>query len=109
MGCGKTHLVLDLVENEYIKHFDYIIIIWPTFSDNATYLSRNRVKNDNQVSFVEPGVRLYECIKKLPQLLRRQEVLFIIDDLIADECLGKKRQPLLELYITRRHRNHYRY
>ena len=29
-GCGKTHLVLDLIEKEYNKHFDYIIIICPT-------------------------------------------------------------------------------
>ena len=24
MGCGKTHLVLELIEKEYNKHFDYI-------------------------------------------------------------------------------------
>ena len=29
-GCGKTHLVLDLIEKENKKHFDYIIIICPT-------------------------------------------------------------------------------
>ena len=26
-GCGKTHLVLDFFEKEYVKHFDYTIII----------------------------------------------------------------------------------
>ena len=26
-GCGKTYLVLDLIEKEYNKHFDFIIII----------------------------------------------------------------------------------
>ena len=31
MGCGKTHLVLDFIEKEYNIHFDYIIIICPTF------------------------------------------------------------------------------
>ena len=28
---GKTHLVLELIENHYNKHFDYIIIICPTY------------------------------------------------------------------------------
>ena len=107
MGCGKTHLVLDLIENEYKMFFDYIIIICPTLRDNATYLSRNSVKNDNQVWLVEPGERLYEWIQKLSQLLRLLEVLLIIDDLIADECLDKKRQPLSELSLTGRHQNHY--
>ena len=29
-GSGKTHLVLELIEKEYNKHFDHIIIICPT-------------------------------------------------------------------------------
>ena len=29
-GCGKIHLVLDLIGTEYNKHFEYIIIICPT-------------------------------------------------------------------------------
>ena len=107
MGCGKTHLVINLIENEYKKHFDYIIIICPTMRDNATYLSGNWVKNDDKVWLVEPGDRLYEWIQKQSQLLRHLEVLLIIDDLIADECLHKKRQLLLELAITGRRRDHY--
>ena len=34
---GKTHLVLDLIEKEYNKHFDYIIIICPTLREDLTY------------------------------------------------------------------------
>ena len=33
-GCGKTHLVLDLIEKEYKKHFHYIVVICPTFQIN---------------------------------------------------------------------------
>ena len=40
MGCGKTHLVLDLIEKEYNKHFDFIIIICPTLQWNKTYHSK---------------------------------------------------------------------
>ena len=29
-GCGKTHLVLDLIEKECKKHFDYIVVLCPT-------------------------------------------------------------------------------
>ena len=35
------------------------------------------------------------------------ETLFIIDDIIADEVLDKRRQSLLELAISDRHRSHY--
>ena len=40
-------------------------------------------------------------------MLVRSEALFIVDDIIADEGLDKRRQPLLELVISGRHRDHY--
>ena len=43
-------------------------------------------------------------MKKLSELLRFLEVLFIIDDVIANESLDKRR--LLELSISGRHRGH---
>ena len=50
IGCGKTHLVLDLIEKEYKKHFDYLLIICPTLRDNnTTYHSKDWLKNDDQV------------------------------------------------------------
>ena len=47
--CGKTHLVLNLIEKEYNKHFDYIIIICPTVRWHKTYHSRDWIKNDDKV------------------------------------------------------------
>ena len=39
--CGKTYLVLELIEKkEYNKHFDYIVIIFPTLQENDTYHSK---------------------------------------------------------------------
>ena len=52
--CGKTHLVLDLIEKEYNKHFDYIIIIYPTLWYNKTYHSKEWIKNDDKVWLIEP-------------------------------------------------------
>ena len=106
-GCGKTHLVLELIESQYNKHFDYIIIIYATIRWNKTYHSSNWIKTDDNVWAVEPKDRLYQWIEKLSQLLAHSETLFIIDDIIADESLDKRRQSLLELAISGRHRNHY--
>ena len=36
-NSGKTFYLLDMLEKSYRKHFDYIIIICPTFSWNRTY------------------------------------------------------------------------
>ena len=95
-GCGKTHLVLELIEKEYNKHFDFIIIICPTLRENnKTYHIKEGIKNDDNVWLIDPKENLYQWIKKLSELLRFLEVLFIIVDIIANESLDKKRQPLL--------------
>ena len=106
-GCGKTHLILDLIEKEYDKMFDYIIIICPTLRWNKTYHSKDWIKNDDKVWLIERKDRLYQWIEKLSQLFARSETLFIIDDIIANEGLDKRRQSLLELAISSRHRSHY--
>ena len=96
-----------MIENQYNKHFDYIIIISPTLRENPTYHAKEWIKNDDKVWLIELKDNLYQWIKKLSELLRFFEVLFIIDDIIANENLGKRRQPLLELSISGRHRGHY--
>ena len=106
-GCGKTHLVLDLIEKEYTKHFAYIVIICPTLRWNKTYHFKDWIKNDDKVWLIEPKDKPYQWIEKFSQLLARSETLFIIDVIIGDEGLDKRRQPLLELAISGRHRDYY--
>ena len=97
--CGKTHLVLDLIEKEYNKHFDYIIIICPTLRWKKAYHAKAWVKNIDKVWLIEHKGRIYQWIKQLPHLLACSETLFIVDDIIANKGLDKKRQPLIELVI----------
>ena len=82
-------------------------MICVTLRENDTYHAKEWIKNDDKVWLVDPKDNLYQWIKKLSELLRFLEVLFIIDDLIANESLDKRRQPLLELSISGRHRGHY--
>ena len=48
-GVGKMHLALNLLENEYRHHFNFIIIICPTLAHNSAYKSRGWVWNDPDV------------------------------------------------------------
>ena len=105
-GVGKTHLALSLLENEYRNHFDFIVKICPTLEHNGTYKSRGWVLNDPDVILLEPGNRLYHLIEKISNLLAGSTTLFLIDDIIADETLYKRHQPLLELVISGRHKGH---
>ena len=106
-GCGKTHLVLELIEKEYNKHFDCIVIICPTLRENSTYHAKEWPKNDDKVWLIVPKNNLYQWIQKLSELLRFLEVLFIIDDIVANKDPDRRRQPLLELAMSGRYRGHY--
>ena len=89
VGVGKMHLALNLLENEYKNHFDFIIIICPTLAHNETYKSRGWVWNDPEVIPIEPGNQLYYLIEKISKLLDGSKTLFLIDD-ITDEALDKR-------------------
>ena len=106
-GVGKTHLALSLLENEYRNHFNFIVRICPTLEHNETYKSRGRVWNDPEVIPIEPGNQLYYLIEMISNLLAGSVTLFLIDDIIADEALDKRHQPLLGLAISGRHRQHF--
>ena len=106
-GVGKTHFDLDLIESEYKNHFDFIVIICPTLEHNKTYKRQGWVWNDNDVIPTEPGNNLYYLIEKFSKLLAWSKTLFLIDDIIADEALDKRHQPMLELAISGCHRQHF--
>ena len=106
MGCGKTNLTLDLLETSYFQHFEYVIVLCPTLRHNRTYLDRGWIKTDQCVWLIEPENCLNELINALSLLLVDRPTLFILDDLIADENLNKRRTSLLELAIACRHRSH---
>ena len=125
MKCGKTHFVLDLIEKEYSKYFDHIIIICPTLRYNNTYHSKEWIKKDDSIWLIEPPKyiirrtfrnnktvsekvsELCYWIGNLSQMLACSEILFIIDDIIADVGIDKKRQSPLELATSDRHRDRY--
>ena len=104
-GCGKTEKALRLLETEYKEHFDFLVIISPTLRWNKTYRKRDWFWTDPNVIVVEPKDRLFEWIKIISSIVSGLKTLFLIDDIIADESLDKKRQPLLELAISGRHKN----
>ena len=69
MGCGKSVLVSNLMEKEYQKHFEYIIIICSTLRLNMTYLNKSCIKHDDNVWIIKPKDKLHQWVEKLPQLL----------------------------------------
>ena len=105
-ACGKTEFLLRLLETVYNNHFQFIVILCPTISDNKTYL-RKWVFDDRNVFIADPSEgKLNEWIKLFKSVLKGYQTLFIIDDCSAEGEINKKRDALSELAFSGRHRNH---
>ena len=96
-GVGKTHLALSLLETEYRNHFDFVVIICPTLRYNSTFKHRSWVSNDPDVIPIELGNNLFYLIEKISNLLAGDKILFLIDDIIANETLDKHHQTFVRI------------
>ena len=68
------------------------------------YYQQNWFWTDPNVILVEPGNRLYDWIEKIGNILAESKTLFLIDDIISDETLGKLRNLLQKLAMLGRHK-----
>ena len=107
MACSKTEFLLKLLETVHKNHFEFIVILCTTISDNQTYLSRTLIFDDKNVFIVcDMEGKLNEWIKLVKSTLKGHQTLFIIDDCSAEDEINKKRDSLSELAFSSRHRNH---
>ena len=108
MAFGKTEFLLKLLETVYKNHFEFIVILCPTISDNKMYLSRKWIFDNKNVFIVcDIEGKLNEWIKLFKSMLKGHQTLFIIDDCSAEGKINKKRDALSELAFSHHHRNHF--
>jgi len=105
-NCGKSHYVLDLLQTEYAKKFDYIIIICPTYLYNKTY-DRKYIVNDPDIIPLVITDKLNECLDKLIEMYKDQyfQTLIIIDDCANMHDAKLKATALTKLAFHGRHIN----
>ena len=105
MACSKAEFLLRLLETVYKNHFEFIVILCPTISDNKKCLSRKWIFDDKNVFIVcNMEGRLNEWIRLFRNMLKGQQTLFIIDDCSTEGEINKKRDALSELAFSGRHK-----
>lgn len=105
-GVGKTHLCLDLIENEYNNYFEYVVVICPTLYYNKTYLDRKWFWKDDNIILIDSFNDLNKILDMIGQILSGYSTLFILDDCISSKDFNKRRCPLINLATSGRHRIH---
>ena len=106
--CGKSYFVLDLLENEFLKKINDIIIFCPTIQMNKTYQDRLWIENDVSI-YIYPSNKvtqdLNECLKDAIDEFKSKDsqTLFIIDDCANLWESKNKCTKLTELAFHGRH------
>jgi len=105
-GCGKTHLILDLLETKYRNQFDYILIICPTFMTNKTY-QRKFVLKDSDVFPIIIEDKLNDILNVVLKKFgdSKEQTLIIIDDCANLYDAKLKATALTKLAFHGRHIN----
>ena len=105
-NSGKTHFLLDLLENQYKNKFDYIFIICPTFHENKTY-RRQWILNDPDVIPIIINNKLNEVIEIIFEKFKdeKEQTLIIIDDCANLNDAKHKASALTKLAFHGRHAN----
>ena len=110
-GCGKTFFVMNLLTNEYLNHYDIVIVICPSFNNNSTYqdyihLFENKSIKDNITNFIfSVSYDIESEVTKYSDMYKGKDILFILDDIIACEGIVKRRSSLTDLACSGRHTN----
>ena len=108
-GCGKTYLVLDLLETQFKHTFDNIFIFCPTIDFNKTYQDRN-IKKNKKIYIAPPKLVQSDLDAALEEAIGQfssptEQTLFLIDDCANLKKSKTKNSMLCQQAFSGRHHN----
>ncbi len=102
-GCGKTHYLLNMLEEEYFGHFEYIFLICPTYIWNKTY--QEWIHKDCEYFFAIPSGQnsVDGFIKYIVDNFKGTNSLIILDDCACTQAVKNRVSELVNLAFSARH------
>ena len=102
-NCGKTFYLLNMLENEYKNHFDYIVLVCPTLSWNKTY-KRLKYLSDTDVIPIEcEHDNVDNFLHIISEIYRGSSTLVILDDCASAQDVKNRTSELVKLAFSTRH------
>ena len=106
-GSGKTQFLLDMLETEYNRVFDYIVIVCRTINWNTTYLNWIHL-NDNGFNKIPCSQEMINhVLQAVSTIFRGTNTLIIVDDCASSQAVKKRVSELVRLAFSARHYNLY--
>ncbi len=102
-GCGKTYYLLNMLARDYMRHFDYIFFICPTYFWNHTY--QNWEYKDSAKFYPIPCDQnsVDDFLKYIVNNFKGTNSLIILDDCAASQTVKNRVSELVKLAFSARH------
>ena len=102
-NCGKTFYLLNMLEEHYKKHFDYIILICPTFSLNKTYQEWKYINDSDLFSIECDQDKVDKILHIVQEIFKGTNSLIILDDCASSQDVKNRTSELVKLAFSARH------
>ena len=101
-ACGKTHYLLNMLENEYKNHYDYIFIVCPTLEDNKTYQQWKYLPDPDVYELPVAHDNVENILRDITHFAKNTNSL-ILDDCAASKDVKNRTSELVKLGFSGRH------
>ena len=102
-GCGKTHYLLKMLENDYKGHFKYIFLICPTYLWNKTY-QEWKYKDDEKFFPIPCGQdQVEKFLEYVTSVFGGTNSLIILDDCASSQYVKNRSGEIVKLAFSARH------
>jgi DNA segregation ATPase FtsK/SpoIIIE-like protein len=102
-GSGKTQFLLDMLETEYNRVFDYIVIVGPTLNWNTTYTNWSHLNDHGVIKIPCSQEMINHVLQTAALIFRGTNTLIIVDDCASNQAVKKRVSALVRLAFSARH------
>ena len=102
-ACGKTHYLLNMLEQEYKNHYDYIFIVSPTLEDNKTYQQWIYLNDPDVHELPVTHDNVETILQEITHYAQNTNSLIILDDCAASKDVKNRTSELVKLGFSGRH------
>ena len=102
-ACGKTKYLLDMLERDYMSHFQYIFLICPTFENNTTYRRWLYESDEDYIVIPCDQDHVEHWLKYIVQNFKDTNSLIILDDCASGKSVKNRTSELVKLGFSARH------
>ena len=105
IACGKTSYLLEMLEKNYKNHFDYIILICPTFDCNKSYQEWKYINDPDFLTIQCKHEQVDIILKHVSDVYKGISSPIILDDCASSQDVKNRVSELVRLAFSARHYN----